>query len=286
VEVQGRRLRCAENCRLPENRRENPKSGWSRSGEAAHAAPGQAREVHRGFVFGELAMRPAQCRHAALATLASLALGLVWPGAASGALSFYSDRATWQAASGPATWVESFAGFASDTSFATASVALAGMTIGREGPEAGLTNFIDVPPLAFAGGSSTSQAELFTNFDEGDLIGTQVRIAFAQQNRAFGFSAWAAADFEDAVLEVFDGATLRGTSPVPAGDGAFLGYVLTGGDAATSVRFRSATLIVGTTGEGFAIDDLAVVAVPEPATWITLGLGLAALLLAARRRGR
>jgi hypothetical protein len=150
------------------------------------------------------------------------------------------------------------------------------MTIAREGPEPGISNFVDVVPLVFAGGSGGNQAELFTNFDEGVNIGTQVRIGFDQPNAAFGFAAWAASDFEDAILEIFDGAVLLGSQALPGGNGAFLGYILTGGDTATSVRFRSASLIVGTTGEGFAIDDLELVAVPEPTSLALLMTGLAA----------
>ena len=94
-------------------------------------------------------------------------------------VNFFTNQATWQAAAGPATFTEDFSSFAADTSFANAPVALNGMTISREGPEPGLTNFIDVPPLMFSSGSGTAQAELFTNTNEGQLIGTQVRIAFA-----------------------------------------------------------------------------------------------------------
>ena len=135
----------------------------------------------------------------------------------------FSDRATWQAAVVGVPFAENFESFGADTSFASSPVALSGMTISRKGPEPSLTNFIDVPPLAFALGSGTSQAELFTNFEEGLNIGTLVRISFASANAAFGFDAWAASDFEDSILEIFDGATLLGSQALPGGSGAFLG---------------------------------------------------------------
>lgn len=180
------------------------------------------------------------------------------------AINFFNDRTAWATAAGSITFSEDFSGFAADTPFHTSPVALNGMTISREGPEPGLSNFIDVAPLMFGGGSGTNQAELFTNTDEGANIGTQVRIAFSQGNLAFGFDSWEAVGLEGAVLEVYDGATALGSQNLTGGNGDFLGYVLSGGDVATSVRFRSNLLIVGTSGEGFAIDNLNGRSVPEP----------------------
>jgi hypothetical protein len=202
---------------------------------------------------------------------------------ANAVVNFFTDRTAWEAAAGAATFTEDFSGFAADTSFKNAPVALAGMTISREGPEGGLdnSNMIDVPPLVFSGGSGTAQAELFVNTNEGVNIGTQVRIAFAALNRAFGLESWEAVGLEGSVLEVYNGGALLGSQNLGAASGAFLGYTLTGGDVATSVRFRANLLIVGTSGEGFAIDNLAGVAVPEAS-----GLALMATALVALRYGR
>lgn len=203
---------------------------------------------------------------------------------AEAAVNFFTNSATWQAAAGASTFTEDFSGFASDTSFASSPVAISGMTISREGPEPGLSNFIDVPPLMFSSGSGTAQAELFTNSNEGVNIGTQVRIAFSQLNIAFGFNSWEAVGLEGSILEVYNGATLLGSQNLGAANAAFLGYTLTGGDIATSVRFRSNLLIVGTSGEGFAIDNLAGVSVPEPAMAVTIATVLATLSVFGRRR--
>jgi hypothetical protein len=185
----------------------------------------------------------------------------------------------WEAAAGAATFTEDFSGFVADTSFKNSPVALSGMTISREGPEGGLdnSNMIDVPPLVFSGGSGTAQAELFVNTNEGVNIGTQVRIAFAALNKAFGFESWEAVGLEGSVLEVYNGATLLGSQNLGGANAAFLGYTLTGGDVATSVRFRANLLIVGTSGEGFAIDNIAGVAVPEPAGWMLMSAALVGL---------
>jgi hypothetical protein len=204
---------------------------------------------------------------------------------ASGAINFFTNQATWLAAvPGGPSFSENFSGFAADTPFHSAPVALNGMTISREGPEQGLSNYIDVPPLVFSGGSGTAQAELFTNTNEGANIGTQVRIAFVAANKALGFNSWEAVGLEGSVLEVYNGATLLGSQNLGGASAAFLGYVLTGGDVATSVRFRSNLLIVGTSGEGFAIDNLAGVAVPEPWGAALASLCLAGISTCERRR--
>jgi hypothetical protein len=221
--------------------------------------------------------------HSAPVLLGAFVVGLSLPQNAFAVVQFFTSRAAWQAAAGPASFSEDFSGFAADTPFHSSPVALSGMTISREGPEAGLTNFIDVPPLMFVGGSGTAQAELFTNFNEGSNIGTQVRVAFNQTNRAFGFDSWAAGDFEDANLEIYNGAALVGSQTVPAGNNVFLGYVLSGGDVATWVRFASATMIVGTTGEGFAIDNLAGAAIPEPGSAALASIAMGAALAVRRR---
>jgi hypothetical protein len=204
-------------------------------------------------------------------------------GTTEGAINFFTNSATWQAAAGASTFTENFSGFATDTPFSASPVALNGMTISREGPEAGLSNYIDVPPLVFSAGSGTAQAELFTNTNEGANIGTQVRITFSQLNTAFGFNSWEAVGLEGAVLEVYNGATLLGSQNLGGANAAFLGYTLTGGDVATSVRFRSNLLIVGTSGEGFAIDNLAGVGVPEPGLAGMAAVAIVAMLSKRRR---
>ena len=212
-----------------------------------------------------------------------LMIGVLSP--AQGAITFHTNLATWQAAAGPLTFSEDFSGFAVDTQFRTAPLAIAGGTIVQEGVDLAFRNEVDVVPLAFAAVSSgTNSGSLFTDFNA-----TFVRINFANLNSAFGFQAWEAASGEIAVLEVFDGLTLLGSQALTGASGEFLGYVTSGGTTATSVRFRSLTSADG--GEGFYIDDLAganasAAAVPEPTTLATFGaaaLGLAAAVWRRRK---
>jgi hypothetical protein len=213
--------------------------------------------------------------------LSALLIGICCADAisANAAVNFYTDRALWAVAAGAATFTEDFSSFAADEPFHNTPVALNGMTISREGPEAGLSNHIDALPLTLPGGSGTNQAELFVNAIEGVSVGTNVRITFDQPAIAFGFDVWEAVGLEGARLDVYDGATQLRSELIPGGNAAFLGFVATAGEGADSVLFRANLLIVGTSGEGFAIDNLAGVGVPEPtaASLVALALGVGML---------
>lgn len=212
-------------------------------------------------------------------------IGLAIPGPAHAQVLFFTDRAAWQAAVGTAPTIEDFSSFAADTPFQTAPVALNGMTIQQLGFNAAFRNLVDVPPLQFAPNSGSSSGSLYTNFAEGATPATQVGITFAQSNRAFGLDSWGAFDGEGSVLEVFNGATLLGSQNLTNGNGDFIGYIVTGGGSATSARFSSVNLNPGGGGEGFYIDNLAVVPVPEPSGLVLLGLGLLGFARRRRRNG-
>ena len=199
--------------------------------------------------------------------------------AAAGAV-WYSDRASWLAASGPTTFSEDFSGFTQDTSFQTSAVALAGMTIAQVG-SGSFRNEIIVDPdeFDFTEHDGTNHASVFTNALGGSTPAVDVEIVFDLPNLAFGFDHWAAADAEGARLEIYDGVTLLGFQDLSNGFPGFLGYVLDGGDVASALRFRSVASLTsaGDPGEGFGIDSLEGVAVPEPGTAGLLALGIAAL---------
>src|SRR5262245_32733648 len=141
-------------------------------------------------------------------------------GAAQAGIVFYTDRATWEAAVGPASFSENFSGFGVDTQFRTAPLALNGMTIGQEGANS-FRNEVEVAPFAFADNNATPHASSFTDFGA-----TTVRITFDALNHAYGGESWDAASGERARLEVYNGATLIGSQDLGAGNGTFLGYEL------------------------------------------------------------
>jgi hypothetical protein len=185
------------------------------------------------------------------------ALGLGFPASAEAEVMFFTDRVAWENAVGPTSFTENFSGFPVDTPFRASPVALNGMVIQQVGTERMAWNEVDVPPHIFTPNSGSSSALLLTNFPEGGRSGIQVSITFAGLNKAFGFDSWSGNDGEGAVLEVFSGASLLGSQALTDGDGDFLGYVLTGEDTSTAVRFRSDGLIPGMLGERFYIDNLA-----------------------------
>lgn len=204
---------------------------------------------------------------------------------------WYRSRADWIAAAGPASFREDFADFAVDTSFRTSTLALEGMRIRQEGVDPGTVNFVDVPPLS-AGHAFIESEYAFVGVvtaSDGEPM-TTVRIRFDDTNVAFGGDSWGAATGAGALLEVYDGVALLGVQSLLGGstqDGPnFLGYVLTEGDIATTVRFVAGSDDPDFTSEGFALDDLAGVAVPEPAGLPLLCLGVSGLAFCCRSRMR
>lgn len=187
---------------------------------------------------------------------------------------FYTDRAAWQTAAGTPSFKEDFSSFAVDTPFRTGPVMVNGMTFQQEGFDENFRNQVDVVPLEFTPNSGSASGSLYTNSADGAAPGTQVRVTFTQVNMAFGLESWDATGGEGVALEIYNGTTLIGSQALAGGNGAFLGYVLTAGDMATSLRFRSITLNPGTGGEGFYIDNLeGVSGVPEPTSLTLLAVG-------------
>jgi hypothetical protein len=215
---------------------------------------------------------------------AVVTLGLGFPASAEAQIMFFTDRVAWEGAAGPRSFTEDFSGFSVITPFRTTPVALSGMTIQQVGDRMSW-NEVDVPPLQFAPNSGSNSGLLLTDFPEGGDPGTQVRITFTGPNMAFGFNSWSGNDSEGAVLDVFSGSTLLGSQALTAGDGDFLGYVLTGTATATAVQFRSDRLVPGMIGERFYIDNLAgTTPIPEPSAVALVGLGACGLLASAWRR--
>ena len=197
---------------------------------------------------------------------------------------FYTDRPAWEAAAGPPSYAVDFEGFTADIGFRFHPLRLAGMTIQQEGArEFAFRNNVEVVPLEFSPNSGSNSASLFTDSaNPSDPVDVSVLITFNAPNVAFGFESWGANDAEGAVLDVFSGDTLLGSQALTNDPGAFLGYTLDFGDRATSVRFRSDRNLPYV-GEGFYIDNLAGVVVPEPGTLALAVIGFGSLFVASWR---
>jgi hypothetical protein len=216
---------------------------------------------------------------AAQAVVCAFGLG-VCVTAQAAALSWFTDRAAWEAAAGTPTFTEDFSGFSSDLLFQTAPVALNGMTIVQQGVD-DFRNLVDVAPLEFADNNGTAHASMYTN--SGAIT---AQIAFNALTSAFGGQTWEAASGEGARVVVLSGSDVLGSVNLTDAGGAFFGFVVTGGSA-TSIRFESVTDAPGSAGEGFGLDNLAgrvAGQVPAPGALALLGIGLAGLAAARRRR--
>ena len=188
-------------------------------------------------------------------------------------ISTFNNLAGWQAAAGPESWVVDFSSFAVDTGY-QAAVDAGPFSLDEIGGQ-GFRNFIDVSPFAFSDNSGSTHASMFTDFTS-----TTVNMAFDLPVRAFG------ADFFDALsgervdfLLNFAGG---GSQVVQLGNTGFFGF--TSDTAISSITFQSRLSDGGAGGEGFGMDNVRGVNVPEPATLLLFATAGGALVRRMRQR--
>ena len=165
---------------------------------------------------------------------------------------------------------------------------VAGLTVQQEGRNLGNRNLLDVAPFDLSDNGGTANLSLYLNAAEPTSAATNVRLTFLQPNAAFGGLSYFGNGGEGATLDIFNGSTLLGSIEFGNGAGEFHGYLLTGGESATSVLLRSTRMMPGLAGEGLTLDDLAGVnasPVPEPGT-VGFGLALCAAVLRRPKRSR
>jgi hypothetical protein len=210
----------------------------------------------------------------------AFAAGFLFAVGAQAATMTFADRTAWAAAAGGTSGAENFESFLADVSFLGTSVGLsAGMSIGTVVDDKTKDNIIDVPPPQSDEGdvNGSVYARVFNGQSN---VPTTPFISFGTPVSAFG------ADFKNlnddilrSRIELFNGATLLDTltpSTEPLGTVRFFGFV--SDQAVTEMRF------VRVDNDVFGIDDIQIQGAPEPGTLALLGVGLAGLAAARRRR--
>lgn len=200
----------------------------------------------------------------------------------------YDDRAAWTAAVGMPTYAEDFEAFLVDTSFRMADgpLALNGMSIYEIGPVSELdVNFVDVAPFLYGSVNGTTSAEVGVDADSDPALETRVDITFDLPVSAWGADFARAKGEDELAVDVYlNGATLLGSLLISSDDPVFLGFAANAGEAVEFVRLRGALPAGPGTREGFSMDNVAIVAVPEPATMALLGTAACCLGGYVRRR--
>ncbi len=194
-------------------------------------------------------------------------LGILVPALAQGAIVQYNDRASWLAAIGGAPDAqEDFQGFAVDTPFRAAALAMGIGAIGQAGLDQAFRNEVDAPPLQFTDNNGTTHASCFVNYpDSGAGSETNVEIVFSQPVSAWGgdFNGVLGGELLAIDVDGLDRAVIA--TLLPAADTTFLGFVADAGEQIDLVIFRAQNQNPGGGGEGFGADNLAVVWATAPA---------------------
>lgn len=144
---------------------------------------------------------------------------------------------------------------------------------GTDSASGAISNWLILPSLTLDSSSALS----FMVRTAGDGFLDMIEVRFSSNG--------ASTDVGSTTASVGDFSTLLGSFQASSATGwVGLSYTLAGLDAPATGRlaFRYVVDSVATAGNYIGIDDVAVTAVPEPATYGLMGLGIAALLL--RRR--
>lgn len=228
---------------------------------------------------------------------ASLLLCCLWSLPALATQSFYTSRGDWNASvAGSEVTVETFDGFAADTSFSASPLDLGSFEISQFGGGSALAsaNLIDAPPARGNGPSIDLSAYVlgFANRGVGDDSNDRaLRLIFDGPISAFG-ADWSGADGASGIdlLALTQGGE-QVFLPGPSFDDiGFWGFV-DDEERFTELYLYARTASLDGTGELFGMDDVSFAAaatsqVPEPGTAALLAFGLAALGATQRRRSR
>ncbi len=181
----------------------------------------------------------------------------------------YNNRPLWEAAVGPRSFEENFEGFVADIDFSFSSTnAPNGFSLSHIGAS-DFRNLIDVPPLDFTDGNGTKGVSTYV---DGDVGGDQVRITPDLDLIAFGLEVSSANTSEGARITTVGPSGINLTTVAFVnGINQFVGFQATGGDRIIRLDLTGAGGNVAA-GEGFYMDNIAGVFVPEPSTFVLIGM--------------
>ncbi|WP_298843504.1 VPLPA-CTERM sorting domain-containing protein [uncultured Roseobacter sp.] len=208
--------------------------------------------------------------------LAAFAVALTCGYASAATISVYTDRALFEAALTGEVETEDFSGPDADVPFGASSATVGKLTISADSNGAGVYNRIDTPPIfPEVDGNGTTALNIFT-FD-----GANASIAFEDPVFAFGADFY---NFNDDFLRTQIGVLGELIDPPATDDNTLTFFGFLSDTAFDQVDFLALA------NDVFGVDNVTTAtspslsAVPLPASFPMLILGLGGLLLIQRRR--
>ena len=180
----------------------------------------------------------------------------------------FTDAGSWTIAAGPLSFEENFDGFDSDIDFSFGTTdAPNGFSVSHSGAT-DFRNLIDVSPYDFEADSIGSNSiAAFVNLDDNDLV----TIGPDENLSAFSFESSFASESEGVNALFFDQNDVLITNIVLSNiTSDFVGVTTSNGTFISRIDFVADTLVVGTAGEGFRLDNISGVeanAIPEPSSF-------------------
>lgn len=191
----------------------------------------------------------------------------------------YTDRTQWDAAAGPMSFYEDFRGWTTDESFQTTPAFCQGFSLRQVGTN-NFRNIVDTPPFLYTDNNGTNHASMFV---EGMYYPISVGLTPDQPLTAWSADFVGTAGGEGLDLKIFfdDGtqSQINVVDVAPTAE-AFWGFVVNPGLTATYLEFVARVPAPGQGGEGFGMDQVGGVFIPEPAVGL---LGLLGVVLLRRR---
>ena len=214
-------------------------------------------------------------RRTAFAVAAAVVAALCVANVAQALTTTYTNRGTWETASGATIYTVDFESFASDTSFATTPLDVGPFTLSTNGTAAAGRNIVDVTPFMFSG-VPASFGDAATDIYLDGLLTADLTFGMPVSGFFADFLYPGNTQQLDLTLSLLGGGTTDLTVPGTGTTLESFGFLST--DPVTSIRFNNSV------NDGFYIDNISGAPIPEPATLGLLGFAFAGLVAYRRKR--